>query len=260
MTATGSTQPAWKNPGTRRVVPGPSVEAWDRWYREVDAGWAPASPRVIRELEKLPPGRALDLGCGDGRHAVWLAGRNWRVEALDFSEEALRIGRERASAEGISDDLTWTNADARDAAPEPESLDLILAAFLDVPAPSMEHVIARAVAGLVPGGRFLLVGHETPPGPAGAGAPREDAAMVSARSACRWLSEAGLLIESFGTYPRVVPGESWPAIDHIVVGRAPDGSPRPPATSTHGPERDRRIPSGTPTTPGLQPTGRRTSR
>ncbi|WP_199278953.1 class I SAM-dependent methyltransferase [Arthrobacter sp. CAN_A2] len=207
---------------------------WDRWYREIDAGWAPVSFRVIKELEKLPPGRALDIGCGDGRHAVWLAGRSWQVEALDFSEEALSIGRERAFAEGISDNVTWTNADARDFAPEPESLDLILVAFLDVPALSMEQVIDRAVAGLVPGGRFLLVGHKVGQGTAGAGAPREDEAMVSARSAYRWLSEAGLRIESFGTYPRVIPGESWPAIDHIVMARTPDEPVRPPAGRAHG--------------------------
>ncbi|WP_247829045.1 class I SAM-dependent methyltransferase [Arthrobacter antioxidans] len=219
MTAAANRQPAWKNPETRCTLPEPSAGACDRWYREIDAGWAPVSHRVITELEKLPPGRALDLGCGDGRHAVWLAGRSWQVEALDFSEEALRIGRERAFAEGVSDGVTWTKADARDIAPAPETVDLILAAFLDVPAQSMEQVIARTVAGLVPGGRFLLVGHETGQRSAGAGVPQDDEALASARSACRWLSEAGLLIESFGTYPRVVPGESWPAIDHIVVAR-----------------------------------------
>ncbi|MHA7155715.1 class I SAM-dependent methyltransferase [Arthrobacter sp. TMN-50] len=71
---------------------------WDRWYADPSYGWTPASAAVREELGRVPSGRALDLGVGDGRHAVWLAGRGWQVDAVDFSPEAIRIGREQCGS------------------------------------------------------------------------------------------------------------------------------------------------------------------
>jgi len=64
-------------------------EDWDRRYRGTDLRWTTEPNRfVAEELRDLPPGRALDLGAGEGRNAVWLAERGWRVTAVDFSSGA----------------------------------------------------------------------------------------------------------------------------------------------------------------------------
>ncbi|HEY8700091.1 MAG TPA: methyltransferase domain-containing protein [Arthrobacter sp.] len=107
MSVDGMPLPAWKH--SRPGGPGYPADAaaWDRWYTETDRGWAPASSSVRAVLNGLAPGRALDLGAGDGRNAVWLAGRGWHVQAMDFSAAALDIGRERASAEGVTALIDW---------------------------------------------------------------------------------------------------------------------------------------------------------
>ena len=95
--------PAWKYSRPGGTGYPADAEAWNRWYTENDLSWAPASSSVRAMLNGLAPGRALDLGAGDGRNAVWLAGRGWHVTAMDFSAAALDIGRGRAFAEGVTD-------------------------------------------------------------------------------------------------------------------------------------------------------------
>ena len=64
--------------------------AWDRRYNDPAGSWGwAANIWVVAELDGLPPGAALDLGAGEGRHAVWLAGRGWQVDAVDFSAVGL---------------------------------------------------------------------------------------------------------------------------------------------------------------------------
>ena len=96
MSVDGIPLPAWKHSRPGGTGYPTDAEAWNRWYTENDLSWAPASSSVRAMLNGLAPGRALDLGAGDGRNAVWLAGRGWHVTAMDFSAAALDIGRGRA--------------------------------------------------------------------------------------------------------------------------------------------------------------------
>jgi 2-polyprenyl-3-methyl-5-hydroxy-6-metoxy-1,4-benzoquinol methylase len=75
-------------------------QAWDARYAATDTLWSFEPNRfLLREVESLPPGRALDLACGEGRNALWLASRGWRVTAVDFSQVALdRAVRWRSAA------------------------------------------------------------------------------------------------------------------------------------------------------------------
>ena len=75
---------------------------------------------VVAELQDLAPGRALDVGAGEGRNAVWLASRGWQVTAVDFSAVGLDKGRRLAQDRGVAVD--WVLADVRDYQPEPASL------------------------------------------------------------------------------------------------------------------------------------------
>ncbi len=112
---------------------------------------------MLDALDDLAPGRALDLGCGNGRHALWLAERGWRVTAVDFSTEALRQARERAAATRI--DVDWVEADLAMYEPAAQAFDLVLVAYLHV-AGGERAVFAKAAAAVARGGTLLVVGHD----------------------------------------------------------------------------------------------------
>ena len=81
---------------------------WDRRYEAPGLIWSGEPNRFLRaEVEGMAPGRALDMGCGEGRNAVWLAGRGWNVTAYDFSTVALAKGRRSAGASGVEVDWSW---------------------------------------------------------------------------------------------------------------------------------------------------------
>src|SRR3954463_1695499 len=83
---------------------------WDQRYAEQRQWSAEPNALVAELLAGLPPGDAVDLAAGEGRHALWLAGRGWRVTAVDFSAVGLDRGRAQADAEQASS-VTWVTAD-----------------------------------------------------------------------------------------------------------------------------------------------------
>ncbi|XAS66791.1 class I SAM-dependent methyltransferase [Micrococcaceae bacterium Sec5.7] len=220
MTAERSSLPAWKYAWPGRPDHTADAAAWNSWYTETDYGWAPASTSVRTELNGIAPGRALDLGAGDGRHAVWPASRGWHVQAMDFSTEALAIGRERAYAEGVKNLITWSVADVIAHTPDPASLDLVLAAFLHLPRTDLERTTARTARALVPGGLFLYIGHAPADKRESAGRPRTEAVLHDSAEAASWLRQSGLHVESAESRSRPVPGARRPALDCVVLGRA----------------------------------------
>jgi len=88
-----------------------SAEDWDERYQEGgDRLWSGEPNGVlVAEVADLPPGTALDVGCGEGADAIWLARRGWRVTAVDISGVAIERGREVAAAAGV--DVDWRQAD-----------------------------------------------------------------------------------------------------------------------------------------------------
>jgi len=106
------------------------------------------------ELAGLEPGRALDLGCGAGRTAIWLAERGWQVTGVDFSGVALGLARERRP------DVDWVEADLREYEPEPGAFDLVLVLYVHLPSGERREVLARASRALAPGGTLVVLGHD----------------------------------------------------------------------------------------------------
>ena len=81
-------------------------ERWNRRYAETESLWSPAPNRfLVAEVESLPPGRALDLACGEGRNALWLARLGWRVTGVDFSDVAIARAREWAERDALDVEL-----------------------------------------------------------------------------------------------------------------------------------------------------------
>ncbi|WP_405939023.1 NAD(P)/FAD-dependent oxidoreductase [Streptomyces sp. NBC_00726] len=149
---------------TRRAVQArnaPSdAELWDNRYRESHRIWSGRPNTVlVREVEELAPGRALDLGCGEGADAVWLAGRGWHVTATDISRVALGRAAEHAADAGVADRVDWQFHDLGATFPE-GAYDLVSAQFLhsmgDLP---RERILRRAARAVAPGGVLLIVGH-----------------------------------------------------------------------------------------------------
>jgi SAM-dependent methyltransferase len=132
---------------------------WDRrWTDKLLHAHGEPSSVVLAALDRLAPGRALDLGCGNGRHAMWLAERGWRVTAVDFSTEALRQARERATAGGV--EVDWVEADLAAYEPRRQAFDLVLVAYLHVPGGERAPILAKAAAAVADGGTLLVVGHD----------------------------------------------------------------------------------------------------
>jgi SAM-dependent methyltransferase len=137
---------------------------WERFYRKRDQVWS-GRPNVVLvdEVTGLDPGTALDLGCGEGADAIWLAARGWRVTAADISQEALDRGARHAEDAGVADRITWARHDFARSVPN-GPFDLVSAHFLHSPVDdSRDGALRRALAAVAPGGTLLVVSHEQVP-------------------------------------------------------------------------------------------------
>jgi 2-polyprenyl-3-methyl-5-hydroxy-6-metoxy-1,4-benzoquinol methylase len=133
--------------------------AWDERYAGPELVWG-SGPNcfVAEELAALPPGRAIDLGTGEGRNAIWLAERGFTVTAVDFSRVGLARAAGLAAGRGVSVD--WVHADLLDYQPTPGGYDLVLIAYIQLPADRLTALARTAASALAPGGTLLAVGHD----------------------------------------------------------------------------------------------------
>lgn len=131
---------------------------WDQRYAGADQVWSgEPNGALVAEVGRLEPGRALDVGCGEGADASWLAARGWQVSALDVSVVALRRAAAAAARAGVR--VQWLLADLLDAPLPPGGFDLVSAhypALLRTPGKDAERALLAAVA---PGGHLLVVHH-----------------------------------------------------------------------------------------------------
>lgn len=152
------------------------AQAWDERYAATELVWS-AGPNqfVAAELAELPPGRALDLAAGEGRNAIWLAQRGWAVTAADFSQVALDKGRRLAGDTEVS----WVRADAT-TWDEPDAYDLVVIAYLQLPAAERAAAVRAAYASLRTGGTFFLVAHDSTNLTEGTGGPQDPSVLMTA--------------------------------------------------------------------------------
>jgi thioredoxin reductase/SAM-dependent methyltransferase len=137
-------------------------DAWEERYRAKPAIWSGRpNPQLIAEATGLTPGRALDIGCGEGADAIWLAERGWRVTAVDISTTALQRAAAHAAAAGpqITARIDWIHADLRQQPPAEAAYDLVSAQYMHLPGGARRDLFARLAAAVAPGGTLLIVGH-----------------------------------------------------------------------------------------------------
>jgi SAM-dependent methyltransferase len=143
---------------------GSAQQYWEEHYGGRDRIWSGhVNVQLASVVAELPPGRALDLGCGEGGDAVWLAERGWHVTAVDVSETALARAAAEARARGVLDRIDFHHHDLSDSFPD-GTFDLASAQFLHstvrLERPAILRRTARAVA---PGGLLVIVDHAEPP-------------------------------------------------------------------------------------------------
>jgi SAM-dependent methyltransferase len=153
-------------------------EQWNRRYAGTELLW-PATPNrhLVGEVRGLAVGRALDLACGEGRNAVWLAEEGWEVTGVDFSDVALEKARELAEARGV--EVAWVEADVREYEPQPGAYDLVAVLFLHLREDERRAVYAHAAAALAPEGRLVVIGHDVLNLSEGVGGPRDPEVLYS---------------------------------------------------------------------------------
>lgn len=137
---------------------------WERHYGRSEQVWSGnANPLLVEVVGPLQPGTVLDLGCGEGGDAVWLAQQGWRVTAVDISPTALTRAAARVSAAGMSDRVELQQHDLPDSFPG-GSFDLVSAMYLQSPVEfPRTRVLQAAARAVAPGGLLLVVEHGSVP-------------------------------------------------------------------------------------------------
>ena len=188
---------------------------WDRRYAGSELVWTAEPNRfLVAETEGLAVGRALDLACGEGRNAVWLAERGWEVTGVDFSQVGLDKAARLAEQRGVS--VQWLRADVVDWVPPPAAFDLVAIFYLHIAGAAMIDVLRRAAAALAADGTLLVVGHDPINIDEGYGGPQDPAILMAPDETAEALAD--LEVERAERVRRPVPsaGEDVYAIDALV--------------------------------------------
>jgi SAM-dependent methyltransferase len=195
--------------------------AWDERYAATERVWSAGPNQFVEsELADLPPGRALDLACGEGRNARWLAERGWQVIGMDFSPVAIDKARRHDGR------VDWQVGDVL-SAPLPEDLDLVVVAYLQVPAGDRATALRRSFEALAPGGRLFVIAHDSTNLTEGTGGPQDPAVLFTAEDVLADLAESELEVVRAERVARSVPDPdapedpasartAWDALVHLV--------------------------------------------
>lgn len=205
---------------------------WDERYAGTQLVWGAEPNRwVVQETEGLEPGRAIDLACGEGRNAIWLARRGWQVTGVDFSavglDRAVELTRAADPADGEPLTITWAHADVRTLELPEDGFELVLLAYLHLPAAERRTVLRSAAAGLAPGGSILVVGHDSTNLAEGVGGPQDPEVLFTAQDVAADLAavvdDGRLLVDTARRLPREVATESGTktAWDAVFRGHRP---------------------------------------
>ncbi len=161
--------------------------AWDDRYRLADRLWS-ADPNlfVVDRLGRATPGEGLDVAAGDGRNAIFLAEQGWSMRAVNFSAVAIQRGR------SLTTDVVFEVADVT--AYEPgQAFDLVLIAYLHLPADDMAPLVKRSLTWLNPGGELFMIGHDRSNLDDGYGGPQVPEILWDVDETLTWLDDTRVI-------------------------------------------------------------------
>ena len=144
----------------RRFSAAAQAAEWDARYRERDGMMWSGRPngRLVAEIADLDPGSALDVGCGEGADAIWLAQRGWTVTAIDISDVA--VSRAREVAESVGSSVDWVCGDALQTPFPSGSFDLVSMQYPALPKAAGDAAVRSLLDAVRPGGLLLAVYHD----------------------------------------------------------------------------------------------------
>jgi 2-polyprenyl-3-methyl-5-hydroxy-6-metoxy-1,4-benzoquinol methylase len=197
-------------------------KSWDERYAGEDLVWSAEPNRfLVEQVAGLAPGRALDVACGEGRNAIWLAEQGFQVTGVDFSAVGLDKARRLAAARGV--EVDFVEADVLSWRPPEASFDLVVLMYLQLGRDEMAQVLGHLKGGLAPGGVLLVVGHDTTNLTEGAGGPQNPAVLYSPDDLVAELG--GLEVEQAERVRRPIGDGERVAIDALVRARQPAAPP-----------------------------------
>ena len=199
---------------------------WNDRYATQGLVWGgEANQFVAAELSGLTPRRVLDLGCGQGRNAIWLARQGHDVTAIDVSDVAIEQAKVLADEAGVH--VTWTAHDLATWQPEPETYDLVVLSYLQLPDTTRRVVHAGAVAALTPGGRIFLIAHHRDNLERGIGGPQSVDVLYDEPTLAQDFAGLEMVRNDVVLRPVDHDGGSGNAIDVLVIAQKPSaGDPR----------------------------------
>ena len=199
---------------------------WDERYASSGLVWSESPNQfVVEQVEAAGLGegsgrRALDLACGEGRNAVWLAANGWSVTGVDFSARGIETAREQAASRGA--EVEWVVADATDPAQVARDFDLVVLAYLQLPGDQRRAAVRTAVGALAPGGTLVVVAHHSDNLEHGTGGPQHPAVLYTGHDVAADAADAAaqlgtrVEVDVAEARDREVAGAERPAIDAVV--------------------------------------------
>jgi SAM-dependent methyltransferase len=192
-----------------------SSQMWDERYAAKELVWS-ADPNQFLPpaVADLPVGRSLDLACGEGRNAIWLASQGWDSTAVDFSAVGLEKGQAIAEREGLTVNWVLSNVLNYQSA---EQFDLIVVFYVHLPSDQLDAMFTTSRGLLAPGGKIVGVGHALRNLEDGVGGPQHPSILWEASSAQEWLSGC----EAVVVEERLRQTDAGTAIDLYLEANAP---------------------------------------
>jgi SAM-dependent methyltransferase len=199
-----------------------SSQQWDERYSTDELVWTSTPNQfLVAEAAGLPTGRAVDLACGEGRNAIWLAEQGWEVTGVDFSPVGLAKAKRFADRSGV--EVTWVESAVEDWTPPPGGFDLVAMIYLQLPQPARSAALASAALAVAPGGTLLVVAHDADNLTRGFGGPPIPDLLYRVSDVTEAAVDAGMTIERAEQAIRVVDTDDGPkeAIDTVVRAKRP---------------------------------------
>lgn len=197
------------------------AKAWDERYADSELVWGLEPNRFVRaQCERLPVGRAIDLACGEGRNALWLARMGWKALGVDFSAVAIERARQLTERERPSTAvrLTWQVADVTTEPVKPGGYDLALVSYLHLPPEQNTAVFRNAGRALAPRGHLVIVGHDRRNLREGVSGPQDESRLYDADEIREVLADIPDVVVEVGETV-VRPTDDGDALDTLVRAR-----------------------------------------
>lgn len=188
---------------------------WDTRYEEEELVWS-AEPNLFLPpiVEQLEVGTALDLACGEGRNAIWLARQGWDVTGVDYSS----VGIDKATKIAGDTDVDWVVADVTTYEPR-TTFDLVIIVYVHLDPDGMRSLFANAARALAPGGTLIAMGHALRNLTEGVGGPPYPEILWTEEKIAPLLEN--LDVVSLGEVLRPVDGSEVDAIDILIHAKKP---------------------------------------